>query len=51
MFDAETNTHLKMKDLDLLVGVKAQTKNTIATLEKIHDTSLDYSYNQNSPLT
>ena len=51
MFDAETNTHLKMKDLDLLVGVKAQTKNTIATLEKIHDTSLEYSYNQNSPLT
>ena len=51
MFDAETNTHLKMKDLDLLVGVKAQTKNTIATLEKIHDTSLDYSYNYNSPLT
>lgn len=43
MFDAETNTHLKMKDLDLLVGVKALTKNTIATLEKIHDSSLDFS--------
>jgi hypothetical protein len=43
MFDAETNTYLKMRDLDILVGVKKQTKNTIAALEKIHDHSVDLS--------
>ena len=41
MFDAECNTYIKMKDLDILMSMKSQANHTIATLEKAYD---KYSY-------
>jgi hypothetical protein len=37
MFDAECNTYIKMKDLDILMNMKSQAHQTIATLEKAYE--------------